>query len=127
MKLVNITCDGCGDGLTEAGNCVDYRLALNVENIPSRGGFVTAVGRYPPLMCDHHFCGTACLDQWSDRRRLKDKLWRKCMDEHRENHGFRSEDGQIISYPMIPDDERETNEKAFEATALDAFPMKKPK
>ena len=63
-KTVEIKCDQCGRDLSATENCVDYRLALLNQEIPSRGGAVTSMMRYPPLDQDAYFCGTRCLKAW---------------------------------------------------------------
>ena len=63
-RTVEIKCDGCGRDLTSTGNCEDYRLALIVERIPSRGGAVTAMAVYPPISQNAYFCGLSCLKDW---------------------------------------------------------------
>ena len=69
-----ITCDGCNRDLTTTSNSVAYRLILKVENIPSRGGWVTAMMAYPPITEPMHFCNLSCLDkwheEWAEKRRL---------------------------------------------------------
>lgn len=68
-KTVTITCDQCGKDLATTGNCVDYRIALKNESIPSwGGGAVTAMMIYPPLEQDHYFCSWRCLTEWMHTR-----------------------------------------------------------
>jgi hypothetical protein len=57
-------CDQCGRDLTTTGNCVDYRLALLNERLPSRGPVVTSMAIYPPIEADAYFCGVPCLAAW---------------------------------------------------------------
>lgn len=64
MQKLEITCDQCGSDLTATGNCVDYRIVLANESLPSLGGFVTSMMIYPPLEGTAHFCGTLCLAKW---------------------------------------------------------------
>jgi len=66
-RTETITCDapGCGRDLTSSGNCVDYRLALVNEHVPSRAGAVTLMHKTPSLDRDHYFCGLACLLKWA--------------------------------------------------------------
>ena len=64
MRDNTIRCDHCGDDLTTTTNCVDYRLRLSVERIPSAGGVVTLMNIAPPMDDDKDFCGFACLRQW---------------------------------------------------------------
>lgn len=63
-RTLEIICDGCGQDLTTTGNCVDYRLCLENEGIPSRGGIVTAMAAYPALERDAYFCDMRCLLKW---------------------------------------------------------------
>ena len=62
--MITVRCDHCSNDLSATGNAVAYRLALNVESIPSAGGVVTAMMVYPPLPRDAHFCGIECLRRW---------------------------------------------------------------
>ncbi len=64
MNETKITCDTCGQDLTTTGNCVDYRLALVPEHIPSWGGCVTSMHIEPPIERSAHFCGVQCLAKW---------------------------------------------------------------
>jgi hypothetical protein len=121
-----ITCDGCGADLTSTGNCVDYRLALRNESMPTRGGFVTAMGKYPAMDNNAHFCGLACLDLWTDRRRHYDALMSKWWEAWKDEHGTKSADGRITSYPGSPPADRDERIAEFEAAALAAFPMENP-
>jgi len=58
---ITITCDTCQQNLTSTGNCVDYRLVVQAENIPTRGGAVTAMMIYPPVEREYIFCNLGCL------------------------------------------------------------------
>ena len=68
LKL-EITCDGCQKDITATGNCVDYRIAMKVERLPTKSGtgFVTAMMIYPPLKNDAYFCGINCVRIWMDK------------------------------------------------------------
>jgi hypothetical protein len=123
MKTTNVTCDGCGADLTTTGNCEDYRLGLIVESIPSRGGAVTAMAAYPPLERDAHFCGIRCLDHWSARRKFRDDLRQKASDAWIDEHGKRSADGRVVSFPGRPADQVARENAETDAKALEAFPM----
>lgn len=59
-----VICDVCDADITFTGNSIDYRIALTVEPIPNRGGYVTDMMIYPPLDKNRHFCGEACLRLW---------------------------------------------------------------
>jgi hypothetical protein len=63
-ELRKITCDHCGQDLTTTGNCVDYRIVLKSESIPSRGGVVTLMHLEPDIAEPKHFCGLECLKNW---------------------------------------------------------------
>ncbi len=65
MKNSKVTCDSCGRDLTTTTNCEGYRLSLKVETIPSKGGAVTLLGIYPPILNDVDFCGIKCLKEWT--------------------------------------------------------------
>lgn len=62
-----ITCDACERDLTYTGNCVEYRLALNVESIPANSGFVTLMHLSPDIDGSKHFCGLRCLKKWASK------------------------------------------------------------
>jgi hypothetical protein len=61
MRNEIVTCNTCSKDLTATGNCEAFRLALNVERIPSAGGIVTLMAVSPPLDRDRHYCGVRCL------------------------------------------------------------------
>ena len=64
MKELKITCDQCGEDITTTGNCVDYRIVLANQSIPSLGGVVTAMDILPHLKHDYYyFCSTDCLKE----------------------------------------------------------------
>lgn len=67
MKQEKVTCDWCHKDLTTTGNCVDYRLALVPERIPSVGPTSTLMLIEPDVKCAHHFCGLRCLAGWVER------------------------------------------------------------
>lgn len=83
-KTVEITCDACGNDLTSSANCVDYRLALVNERIPSAGGFVTAMCAYPAIERDVHFCNVNCLREWFDKEYPAGKTYHggRCWAEY---------------------------------------------
>lgn len=131
MKTVEIKCDGCGADLTSTGNCVDYRLSLENENIPTRGGFVTSMGAYPAIDRNCHFCDLRCLDLWTDRRRHRNQLWKDWNEKWKEEHGTKHENmlgnGKFTwSYPVPPDDVRKARDAEFDAAALEAYPIAAP-
>jgi len=64
MREIKITCDGCGEDITEAGHRPQYRLILSQEKMPNNTGFEYAVMVYPPLKRSMHFCGLGCLSKW---------------------------------------------------------------
>lgn len=64
MRHEQVTCDGCGRDLTSTSNCVDYRLALTVEGVPSSGRIATLMHIEPPLNRDYHFFRVDCLKTW---------------------------------------------------------------
>lgn len=63
-EKVEITCDQCGRDLTQSSNCIDYRLGLVNQRIPSMGGFVTAMAAYPAIDHNAYFCGVPCCAAW---------------------------------------------------------------
>jgi len=64
-EYMKITCDNCNKDLTYTGNCVDYRLKLMDENIPTQSTCVTTRMLYPSLKNgSKHFCGMGCLKVW---------------------------------------------------------------
>lgn len=97
MKSRQITCDACGADLTYTGNCEDYYLVVSsASKAPwyskdgGRGGFVTAMAKYPPVEREHDFCGLKCLDLWRAKenyaRDLRSQWHKKWVDEHGERH-----------------------------------------
>lgn len=60
MRTTTIVCDQCGKDLTWTSNCVDYRIVLASETIPSLDGPVTLMSLEPPVETSH-FCGLRCL------------------------------------------------------------------
>lgn len=117
MKTVELTCDGCGADIAYTGNAVGYRLALNVERLPvrSNGDAVTMMGVYPPLEADCHFCGLACLDAWTDRRRHVSALWKRDREEN---------PNQAVYLALSNHPDRATKRALFEADALAKFPKR---
>lgn len=117
-KTTTVECDGCGADLTYTGNCEDYRLALLNQNIPSRGGFVTMLGKYPSIKDgDKYFCGLKCLDQWRNRVKHEDILWRQF---HESTVIERS--GNMTSHRNVSSDEREAKGKEIKTAAMEKFP-----
>lgn len=59
------TCDGCGRDISTTTKCVDYRLTLWADSIPSKD-FLAAplVHIEPPIREAQHFCGINCLRNW---------------------------------------------------------------
>ena len=84
MKATTVTCDQCQRDLATTGNCVDYRIALLNERIPSTGGFVTAMNIEPKLKQDYHFCGWKCLCDWMDATREQYRLAREKREAEQE-------------------------------------------
>lgn len=126
METHKIACDECEADLTYTSNCEGYYLVLgsaSKAHYPG-GGVVTMMGAYPPVKRTHHFCGLLCMDQWRDRQRHQDGLWRAWNEKWKEQHGTRDETGRVRSYPCAPDDVRKVNEAEFEAAALVAFPRR---
>ena len=119
-KKTAITCDGCGGDLTETGNCVDYRLALLSQNIPTHGGFVTMMGKYPAIEHDCYFCGLGCLDRWSDRRKYAAELRRQWHEKWVDEHGERHANG--YSYPEPPRDILEQRDEEIAEKVAEKFP-----
>ena len=64
--MKKLECDYCKGDLSTTGNCVDYRLQLSAQRIPSCGAYITDVMIYAPIHEDHHFCGFKCLKKWMD-------------------------------------------------------------
>lgn len=64
MKNIEIKCDSCSMDLSSTTNCVDYRLSLVNDSLPSRSNVVTSMMIYPPIDRDAHFCGINCLKKW---------------------------------------------------------------
>lgn len=129
MQKIEINCDGCGHDLTYTGNCVDYRLVLGNESKPTYPGAraVTAMGISPPVDRAHHFCGLDCLDHWRDRARHRNKLWQDWHEQWKSEHGHKSADGRVMSWPSPPEERRKELAAEFEAAALAAFPMRRPR
>lgn len=79
MREEKVTCDTCGADLNATSNCVDYRLTLTAELLPSRSESVTMMMIYPPIDRDRHYCGVRCLvndpklvDRWNGARFQRD-------------------------------------------------------
>ena len=81
-----ITCDFCDRDLTTTGNCMDFRLALNVESIRPNAGFVTLMNLPPPMDRNKHFCGLNCLNGWSVRDvKIEDNTIGTCKESKNDN------------------------------------------
>jgi hypothetical protein len=65
MPAQKITCAGCGANLTDSIEYDEFRLLLQSERRPNRGGGGAKLqAAEPPLARAHHFCGLECLDVW---------------------------------------------------------------
>ena len=66
METNRVTCDGCGADLTmTADYCASYRLVLESECIPWRGGVKPKHSwPKPPIEWAHHFCNRGCMGAW---------------------------------------------------------------
>ena len=74
MKTMTIVCDQCQHDLTKTDNCEGYRVLLCSEEIPSKGGCVTAMAAcYPCFETAKHFCDSRCLKKWIDDNLIDDK------------------------------------------------------
>lgn len=127
MKTVEIKCDGCGIDLTDAGAMPIYRLVLSAEAVANSGNVLYSVAVQPDIKRHHHFCGLTCLDLWRDRALFRSKMWREWNEKWKAEHGTKDENGRIWFYPSPPEDVRLARDTEFEAAALAAFPMEKPK
>lgn len=67
-KNVTVTCDNCNADLTYTYNCIDYRLALMNQHMPSKGGAVTAMLIHPIIDKDAYFCGIKCMKKWIENK-----------------------------------------------------------
>jgi hypothetical protein len=121
---LKITCDGCGADITTRTNSVDYRLVLESESKPGYGGGAyTDMMKYPPVKRPFYFCDLLCLDHWRDREHHKTSLWRTWWQKWKDEHGTKSADGRVSSYPVPPRETTEPLDTKFEAAALTAFPL----
>ncbi len=121
-KTVTVTCDGCALDITTTSKAAEYRLALGVESKAGHGaGYYTDLNILPPIDRTHYFCGLECMDQWTRRRWLRQKLWSEFMDEWKNEHGTKTSMG--FSYPEIPTELREKKQREFDTAALAVFPM----
>ena len=127
MRISKVTCDGCGRDLTSRTNMVDYRLRLTSEDKPGYGaGAYTAMGIYPSIDRDFHFCALRCLDHWRSRENHEAALWKSFYDKWKEEHGTNHDNGRggvYYSTPGTPDELHKRNKIEFAAAALEAFPM----
>jgi hypothetical protein len=128
-KIVKVTCDGCGHDLTTRSNSVDYRLVLCTESKPGYGaGAYTDMVIYPPVDRSYYFCGLGCLDHWRARENHQSGLWKAWSDDWKEkNYTSRRDDGRVLSYSSAPQELRDARKAEFEAAALAAFPLERPK
>lgn len=67
MRKSEVVCDQCGKDLSKTGNCIGWRLMLDVEKIPSKDGPVTLLHVEPMLDHEHHFCHLVCLARWTNK------------------------------------------------------------
>lgn len=124
VETNKIECDECSRNLTYTGNCEDYYIVLGNASKSSRNaGIVTLMAISPPLKRTHHFCGLTCLDQWRDRARYREKLWTEWSDRWRDEHGHKSKDGRVMSWPSAPDEIREAQKVKIDKAALFALPV----
>ena len=65
MEDEKITCANCGRDLSITGNCIDFRLALNAEEIPERTNCFTLLSKCPQLNKTVYLCDIKCLKSWS--------------------------------------------------------------
>lgn len=71
-----VSCNQCGNDLTHTGNCIDYRIALCNERIPSKGSAaVTDMHISPPIEHPMHFCSIRCLCGTVEKWINQQKLW----------------------------------------------------
>jgi len=69
VKVLKVTCDGCGRDLSSTGNSDDKRIMMCMEFIPNPGPTSTALAVADPLpQSPCHFCSLECLKVW-----MKDK------------------------------------------------------
>lgn len=128
MRVTKVTCDGCGHDLTITSNMVDYRLLLTSENKPGHeAGAYTAMGLYPPIDRDYHFCRIQCLDYWRDRERFRRKLWAEWSEAWKEAKGRRAPNGHIYSWPSAPPETQKAKGLEIDAATEAAFPFEKPR
>lgn len=59
-----VTCDKCGEDITETGAMPRYRIVLDCESLPSNTNYRYAVAISPPIDQTMHFCGFVCLSEW---------------------------------------------------------------
>lgn len=124
MKLVTVTCDGCGCDLSTRTNVEDYRLVLRSESkLGSGSGVYTLMAISPPIDREHHFCGVGCLDHWRDHKRLFGRLMKERWDAWIAAHERKSADGRMSSYPSPPNEERENWAKECQEAASKGFPL----
>lgn len=126
-RTTEIICDGCGADLTYTGNCEDYYLVVKSASKLSRGGFVTEMAKYPPIKREHDFCDLVCLDHWRARRHHFEALSRDWWNSWKAEHGTKDANGRIFSYPEAPRQLVAERNEEFEATALAAYPMARPR
>lgn len=123
MRIETVTCDGCGADLTVTSNMVDYRLLLASENKPGYGGGAyTAMGKYPAIGRDHHFCNLECMDHWRSREKRYASLFESKLDGWIGEKGTRTE--RSSSFPEPPPEIRKAWKDECRAAADAEFPMK---
>lgn len=62
MKKTKITCDYCGEDITDTGK---YHLTLSSKlHLLDSDEIRTAIMRYPVIKDNHHFCHFRCLQDW---------------------------------------------------------------
>jgi len=67
-KITTITCDACGNDLTETNAMPKFRLRLTSEALPHNTNSIYAVMVYPPIRNDMYFCSIACIREYVNRK-----------------------------------------------------------
>ena len=122
-----VICDACGKDLTYTGNCEDYYLVVSSASKEpwyrregKRGGFVTSMGKYPPVDREHDFCGLDCLDLWRSKENYAMALRREWFDKWVDEHGERTPNG--CSYPEPSKEVWEERDSGITAKVAEKFP-----